>query len=123
MNNCNLSHQDIKVNDEYNNTLRDDYGSVFEDGSGKNKVSCGNVHEYRGMTLDYSVKDQVKITILDYINRILECLDRSEPKARVTKSSTDPLNLIVVDKDCGKLRREKSETFHKLVANILFAKK
>ena len=89
----------------------------------KNKVSCGNVHEYRGMTLDYSVKDQVKITILDYINRILECLDRSEPKARVTKSSTDPLNLIVVDKDCGKLRREKSETFHKLVANILFAKK
>ena len=29
---CKLSHQDIKVNDEFINTLRDEYDSVFEDG-------------------------------------------------------------------------------------------
>ena len=29
---CKLIHQDIKVNDEFINTLRDEYESVFEDG-------------------------------------------------------------------------------------------
>ena len=29
------------------------------------------------MTLDYSLKGKVKITMLDYINEILECLDKA----------------------------------------------
>ena len=65
---CKLSHQDIKVNDEFINTLRDEYDSVFEDGYWKIKVIRVKVHEYLGMTLYYSVKCQVKITMLDYIN-------------------------------------------------------
>ena len=69
---CKISHQDSKVNDKSINTLRDEYESLFEDGSGKIKVSRGKVHEYFGMTLDYSVKGQVKITMLDYINEIME---------------------------------------------------
>ena len=75
------------------------------------------------MTLDYSVRGQVNITTMDYINETLECLGKSEPKASVTKSSTYPLNLFVVDEDCDKLCKEKAETFHKLVANMLFATK
>ena len=31
--------------------------------------------------------------------------------------------MFVVDEDCNKLSKEKSETFHKLVASILFATK
>ena len=34
VNNSNISHQDRKVNDEFINTLRDEYESKFEDGSG-----------------------------------------------------------------------------------------
>ena len=45
---CKLSHQYRKVNDEFVNTLRDEYESVFEDGSGKIKVIQGKVHEYLG---------------------------------------------------------------------------
>ena len=87
------------------------------------KVSRGKLHEHLGMTLDYSVKSQFKITIMDYINKILECLDNTERKASSTKSSTSPMNLFVVDEDCEKLSKEKAETLHKIVANMLFATK
>ena len=40
-----LSHQDIKVDDEFIKTLRDEYESVFEDASGKMKVIRGKVHD------------------------------------------------------------------------------
>ena len=75
------------------------------------------------MTLDYSVKVQIKITILDYIKEILGYFENVEPKSRGTKSSTDHLNLVVVDEDCEKLSKEKCETFHKLTAKMLFATK
>ena len=66
------------------------------------------------MTLDYSVKGQVNITMLDYINEMLECLDKAEPKSSGTKLSASPLNLFVVDEDFEKLSKEKAETFHRL---------
>ena len=56
MDNCKLIHQDSKVNYEFINTLRDEYESVFEDGSGKMKVTQGKVNDYLGITLYYSVK-------------------------------------------------------------------
>ena len=58
------------------------------------------------MTLDYSVKGQVKITIMDYINKMLELLDKAEKKDSGTKSSAAPLNLFVVDEECEELRKE-----------------
>ena len=42
---CKLSHQDSELNDEFINTILDEYESVFEDGSGKMKVSQGKVHD------------------------------------------------------------------------------
>ena len=77
MDNCKIIHQDSKENDEFINTLRDEYESVFEYGSGKMKVSQGKVHEYLGMTLDYNVKGQLNIKMIYYINKILECLDKA----------------------------------------------
>ena len=97
MDDCNLIHQDREVNDEFINILRDEYESVFEDGSRKMKVRKVKLHEYLGMILEYSVKGKVKITMLDYINEILECLDKAEPKSSGTKSSAAPLNMFVAD--------------------------
>ena len=76
------------------------------------------------MTLDYSAKDQVNITMLDYINEILECLGKAEPKSSRTKSSAPPLNLFVVDEDSYKTSKEKLETFRKLIEkNVICYKK
>ena len=58
--------------------------------------------------------------MLYYIKEIIKCLDKSEPKSSGTKSSADPLNLFVVDQDCEKLSKEKSETFQNIVAKMFF---
>ena len=106
---CTLSHQDSELNDEFINTLLDEYDSVFEDGSGKMKLIRGKLHDYIGMTLDYIVKGQAKIAILYYINGILECLVKAGPKTSCTKSSSAPLNMFVVDENYDKISKEKAE--------------
>ena len=68
---CKISHQDSKVNEEFIKTLYDEYESLFEDGSGKMKVIQLKLYEYLGMTLDYSIKFQFKITMMGYSNEIM----------------------------------------------------
>jgi hypothetical protein len=49
---CKLSHKDPKAMDAMITWLKQEYESIFEDGSGKMQVSRGKVHKYLGMTLD-----------------------------------------------------------------------
>lgn len=96
---------------------------VFEDGSGKMKVSRGKIHKYLGMTLDYSIKGQCKITMLDYIEETLKMFEKVAPKDSGTKSSAAPKDLFITNDKCDKLEPNMKETFHSLVAKILFATK
>jgi hypothetical protein len=57
---CFISHLDEKVNDKFIDELREEYESIFEDGSGKMKVSKGKVVEYLGMTLDFQCARSVQ---------------------------------------------------------------
>ena len=52
---CKLSHKSSSEVTKMVEILRSEYESIFEDGSGKMKVSRGKVHQYLGMTLDYSM--------------------------------------------------------------------
>ena len=87
--------------------LRKDYESTFEDSSGKMTVKRGKVHEYLGMTIDYSEPGQAKITILNYVDEILTDFAKADPKATGTKSSAAPKNLFVVNEECDKLSTDK----------------
>jgi hypothetical protein len=49
---CKLSHRKTKVMDGMIEYLRQEYQSIFEDGSGAMTVSRGKIHKYLGMTLD-----------------------------------------------------------------------
>ena len=120
---CKISHVETKVNDEFIKTLRDEYESIFEDGSGKMKVSRGKVHKYLGMTLDYTVKGQCKIHMFDYVEETLKFFDKIAPKETGTKSSAAPKDLFIVNEDCEKLPKDKVEKFHSIVAKVLFATK
>ena len=40
----------------------------------------GRVHEYLGMTLDYSTKQQVKILMEEYVNALIAVCDKAAPK-------------------------------------------
>jgi hypothetical protein len=77
---CNIIHRKTKVMDSSIEYLRQEYESIFEDGSGAMMVSRGKIHKYLGMTLDYTVLSQVKITMFDYVDDILTAFDKAEPK-------------------------------------------
>jgi hypothetical protein len=100
-----------------------EYESIFEDGSGQMTVSRGRVHKYLRMTLDYTAHGQVNISMLNYVDEIINAFDMAEPKGAGTKSSAPPDDLFKVDKDREKLLTEKAVGFHNLVAKTLYATK
>jgi hypothetical protein len=103
--------------------LRQEYESIFKDGSGAMTVSRGKIHKYLGMTLDYSVPGQVKITMLNYVDEILAAFDKAEPQGGGTKTSAAPDSLFKADEDCEKLAQAKAVELHNLVAKTLYATK
>jgi hypothetical protein len=120
---CKISHVDPKAVDEMIEWLREHYEVIWEDGTGKMKVSRGKVHKYLGMTLDYSVDGQCKVSMIPYIQEILSTYKEAVPGALGKKKSAAPTNLFVVDESCVKLEPSKAKTFHNLVAKTLFATK
>jgi hypothetical protein len=120
---CKLSLRKKTVMDRMIGYLWQEYESIFKDGSGAMTVSQRKIHKYIGMTLDYIVPGQVKITMLDYVNEILAAFDKEEPKGGGTKTSAAPDSLLKVDEDCEKITQAKAVEFHNLVAKTLYATK
>jgi hypothetical protein len=86
-------------------------------------VSRGKIHKYIGMTLDYTVRGQVKITMFDYVDTILTAFDKAEPKGGGTKISAAPGSIFKVEESCVKLAQNKAVEFHNLMAKSLYATK
>jgi hypothetical protein len=116
-----LSHRKTKVVDSMIEYLRQECESIFEEGSGAMTVNRGKIHKYLGMTLDYTVRGQVKITMSDYVDQILTSFNKAEPKGSGTKTSTAPDSLFKVDESCEKLKQNKDVEFHNLVAKTLYS--
>jgi hypothetical protein len=51
---CKLSHRNKKVMDTIIEYLHQEYESIFDDRTGARTVSRGKIHNYLGMTLDYT---------------------------------------------------------------------
>jgi hypothetical protein len=120
---CKISHKNPMVVNDFIVWLKRNNESIFEDGSGKMAVSRGKVHKYLGMTLDYTTRRQVKITMLDYIDEILAAYSLADPMVSGTKSTAAPENLFKVDEDCEKLSPRMAKIFHNLVAKTLYVTK
>jgi hypothetical protein len=120
---CKFSHSKTKVMDSIIEYLRQEYDSILEDRSGAMMVSRGKIHKYLSMTLDYTVRGQVKITMFDYVDEILTAFDKAEPKGGGTKSSVAPNSIFKVDESCENLKQDKAVEFHNLVTKTLYANK
>ncbi len=120
---CKLSHYMPKVMNRMIAYLRSEYESIFEDGSGKLTVSRGKVHNYLGMTIDYTTPGQVKISMFNYVAEILTAFDKADPNGGGTKATSAPANLFKIDEDCEKLTTKRATEFHNLVAKTLYATK
>jgi hypothetical protein len=86
-------------------------------------VIRGKLHKYLSMTLDYTVRGQVKITMFDYVDEILTAFDKEEPKGGGTKTSAAPDSLFKVDENYEKIKQDNAVEFHNLVANTLYSTK
>ncbi len=65
----------------------------------------------------------MKIAMPKYVNEMLEVFEKIAPDQSGTKPSAAPRDLFVVNENCDKLDKLKSEQFHTLVAKMLFATK
>jgi hypothetical protein len=120
---CKLSHENPKQMDSMISWFREECESVFEDGSGKMAVSRGKVHVHLGMTLNFTTKGQVKISMFPHVEEMSEAFDKAKPSEAGAKTSAAPANLFKINEDCEKPDETKAEAFHNLVAKTLHASK
>jgi hypothetical protein len=110
-----ISHVEQSVVDGVIDELNAEFGNIK-----KLSASYGEVHEYLGMTIDYSEDGKVKFTMYNYLEDILaEAPDDMNGKAANPASD----HLFKVNEECDKLNPETNDFFHRTVARLLFASK
>jgi hypothetical protein len=111
---CKVSHKSARVDDVAIKRLRQDYESIFKNGSGAIVVHRGDVHKYLGMTINYSTKGLTQILMVDYVKDKVLAWDKASDgieldgfKIKYRKSTGQPTaapsNLFTVDEDSAKL--------------------
>ena len=81
-----VSHVDAGVVTRMFVWLQKTYECLFDNGLGAMKLKRGKIHEYLGMQLDFSVAGQVKITMFDCIQEMLEDLHKFDPNKTISRT-------------------------------------
>ena len=79
---------------------------VDDEGSGAMKMKRGKIHEYLGMQFDFSVAGQVKITMFDYVQEMLEDSHKYDPSKNFSRTPAVD-HLFKVRDDQPKLNEHK----------------
>lgn len=82
------------------------------------KVKSGHIHSFLGMTFDYSIPGEVKVTMEGYIRDLMRI-------AGVTGQAATPAtsHLFNINPTSPLLDKQKKEIFHSLTAKVLFPAK
>ena len=107
-----ISHVDKEVVEDIIKMLNKKFGK-----ESPLTTTRGRVLEYLGMTLDYSTKGKVKISMYDYIDKLLTELPSDMNGSARTPAAS---HLFNVNKDAKKLPEESAQIFHHLVAKLLY---
>jgi hypothetical protein len=107
-----ISHVSEDVNTDIIKIINDDFGK-----ESPITITRGNVHDYLGMTLNYSERGKVKIKMLDYIDKMLADLP-----AEMGGEAPSPgdNHLLTVNDVQIKVDEKKAQLFHTYVAKTLF---
>jgi hypothetical protein len=108
-----ISHVSAKVVDDFIADLDSEFGKETPLSKSREKV-----HDYLGMTLDFSVPGQVTITMIDYIKMI--CMDL--PKGMIGTAATPATNHLfqVDDENAAPLDKDSTDLFVHLTMQLLF---
>jgi hypothetical protein len=111
-----VSHTDADVVTKILVLINEEYGKETP-----LTVTRGLVHDYLGMTIDYSYQDQVWFTMFDYIANMLEALPNDMKGESATPAGA---HLFQINKDDPTLLEEaKAVIFHHNTAKLLFLAK
>ena len=115
-----ISHKNANVVTSIIESLSAKYGTTVP-----LSISRGKVHEYLGMTFDFTKKGEVSITMYDQVDDIIE----SAPtiyKTGVGSATASPTNLYTVRMPCEGnelLSDDDREEYHTLTARCLYVSK
>jgi hypothetical protein len=114
-----ISHVDAKVvTTIFLNILDAKYGQEIVGGKrAALTINRGRIHDYLGMTLDYSERGYVKLNMVDYVDKILEEMPK-EMDGTATLPAAEYLFKII--DGVQTLDEPTSEFFHATVAKLLF---
>ena len=113
-----VSHADVKVVDEFIEWLKETYE---EPEIKKIKPSRGKVHNYLGITLDFTMPGVVRLYMKDYIKKMIEGFEyRSELDAMRIPQTPAAEHLFSVNPKAKPLSEEKRTAFHHTTAQALF---
>ena len=88
----------------------------------KMKPSRGKVHDYLGMTLDFTKPGAVKIYMKDYIRKMLQENPHKSELTKLKQVNTPAAeHLFDVNPQSQPLRNPKKEDFHTMIAKALFS--
>jgi hypothetical protein len=113
-----ISHVTPKVVDRFLEWVKE----MYEDpGIKKITPSRGKIHDYLGMTLDFSIPGKVKLLMKEYIMKMLsEFPYQDQLKALKAVRTPAAGHLFVVNEESEKLEAKVAEDFHTTVAKGLF---
>jgi hypothetical protein len=107
------SHKTKSVNDRFEKWLNSKYGN-----HGKVTATCGKVHDYLGMELDYRKRGELKINMTKYVENMLNDFPVQLGKKDVANTpAADSLFNLGTG---AKLDTKRSEIFHTFAAKGLF---
>jgi hypothetical protein len=107
---------DLKISHMEENVIKDmvkDLNGVFGQDATLLEASYGKVHEYLGMTIDYSEENVVKFTMYDYLEDILAESPHDMKGIAVMPAHA---KLFQVNQECEKLDPKTVDWFHRTVA-------
>jgi hypothetical protein len=107
-----ISHVDSEVVEDVLAALNKRYGK-----EAPLVVTRGTLHDYLGMTLDYSIDGKIMILMIDYIQAMLDELPTDMDGEAATPAAS---HLFEVNDKAIPLDKETAELFHHLTAKLLF---
>ena len=108
------SHIDPKVNDEFLEWINDTFRQL-----GEVKMTQDLIHDYLGVTLDYSVLGQVSIDMSHYVKKVVIEFPHENLKGTSVASLWNE-SLFKVQHEHVPLEKEQAELFHTMTAQGLF---
>ena len=111
-----ISHVELEVVKDIIGKLNDKYGKETP-----LSLTLGDVHEYLGMTIDFSRPGEVSFIMKDYVTDLIG----EKPKSMDGRVATTPAasHLYQINEDADKIDDKDAEIFHHLTAKLLYLAK